>query len=228
MQITTVLRSGGEYTPDHVILMHSQLQKLGWGLTVIADPAYGSYAWPAGIVVRIIYEADRQFPGWWFKCNMFYDLVGDTLFADLDTVFVGALDEIGAMHGDIVLRDFYRGGRGIGSGFMRLTPATKLDLMRAWSARSAEIMAFCGQKGDQHFLELAELMLPHVRFWRWQDLLPGHVCSYKAHIRDVKAVDPPASARVVCFHGTPRPWNVIDPVHRAWIDAAGLVNYRLG
>jgi hypothetical protein len=40
---------------------------------------------------------------------------------------------------------------------------------------------------------------------RWQELVPDQVFSYKAHIRD-RAVPP--SARVVCFHGKPRPWEV--------------------
>ena len=56
--------------------------------------------------------------------------------------------------------------------------------------------------------EAAEAFLE--RFWinrarRWQADLPGHVLSYKADLRGGMA-PLPSAARVVAYHGQPRPW----------------------
>jgi hypothetical protein len=39
---------------------------------------------------------------------------------------------------------------------------------------------------------------------RWQHVVPGQICSYKVH--DLAGRGMPPNARVICFHGQPRPW----------------------
>jgi hypothetical protein len=39
----------------------------------------------------------------------------------------------------------------------------------------------------------------------WQSLFPGAVGSFKTTWKRQK---PPANARIVCFHGKPKPWQV--------------------
>jgi len=54
--------------------------------------------------------------------------------------------------------------------------------------------------GDQGFL--ADHGLAGAQ--RWQSVVPGQICSYKVH--DLARRGMPDNARVVCFHGQPRPW----------------------
>jgi len=55
--------------------------------------------------------------------------------------------------------------------------------------------------GDQGFIEA------YAKSWEyWQDILPGAVVSYKKHCR--KGV--PSMAKIVCFHGRPKPWEIDD------------------
>ena len=67
-------------------------------------------------------------------------------------------------------------------------------------------MRMKGKRGDQAFIEDALTGSTQLRPLFWQDLLPGQVVSYKNHIRGKEKF--PARARVVCFHGKPRPWGV--------------------
>jgi hypothetical protein len=54
--------------------------------------------------------------------------------------------------------------------------------------------------GDQGFIA------KHVSDWEaWQDLFPGSVGSYKNTWKQKK---PPPEARIVCFHGKPKPYEV--------------------
>lgn len=141
---------------------------------------------------------EHHWPGWWSKMELFRpDLAGDFLYMDLDTVVRGPLDDL--FCGKLaLLRDFYRPD-GLGSGLMYLPERDRGEIWREWTQNPALWMAECGFGGDQAFLE---------RFWlaraaRFQDIAPGQVVSYKA--------SPPAerrAARVVCFHGEPRPRDV--------------------
>ena len=66
-------------------------------------------------------------------------------------------------------------------------------------------MRMAGPKGDMAVFE---------QFYRntadrWQDVVPGQVVSYKVHC--AKGVPP--GARIICFHGQPRPWAVGQFLH---------------
>lgn len=78
-----------------------------------------------------------------------------------------------------------------------------------------EWIANLGDAGDQAFIERA---MPEQAIYRWQELLPGQIVSYKVHCRN----GIPPNARVVCLHGRPKfgdmPAN--DPVRLAWERAA--------
>jgi hypothetical protein len=138
----------------------------------------------------------HDWPGWWAKIELF-NLAPPVLYFDLDTTIVGDLTEIAAHAAQTpftTLRDFYR-EKGIGSGMMAWAfPLTHVYL--AFAARAKEAMRET-KHGDQGFLEATG-----YRPDKWQDVLPGQVVSYKAH---VKGKGVPNGARVVCFHGKPKP-----------------------
>ena len=113
------------------------------------------------------------------------------------------------MGGFIVLRDFYR-PRGWGSAMMHLPAGYGAALWEIFVADAQHHMDRL--RGDQDFLER------HAgRAALWQEVLPGQVVSYKA---DGCQAGPPPGARVVCFHGTPKPHDLGGWVRAAWTRAA--------
>lgn len=148
-------------------------------------------------------------PGWWIKLFAFSpDVPGDFLFMDLDTVIRGPLDDILAVKKLTVLRDFYRDGvklkEGLGSGLIYLPESARKQVWDFWMTHPQWHQRMY-PRGDQFLLE---------RFWlntaqRWQDVVPGQVVSWKVHC--AKGVPP--EARVIAFHGQPRPWSVGQFLH---------------
>jgi len=132
------------------------------------------------------------------------EVPGDFLFMDLDTVLTGPLDDILAQRELTLLRDFYRDGKkykeGLGGGLMYLPEESRAPVWKYWMTNPAYNMRLYS-RGDQFLFE---------RFWlqsakRWQDVVPGQVVSWKVHC--VGDIVPP-NARLVAFHGKPRPWGV--------------------
>lgn len=196
MIVVCVLKSGGEYGPEHVIRLRDQVlaHLPGARFFCMSDIKV------AGVKCLPLVEG---LPGWWAKMEMFHPKFGsDFLYLDLDTSVVGDLSEI-AGHGRLaIMRDVYR-PMGLQSSVMFLTEQARLGVWQVWnSAPASHWMTIHRKGGDQAFLE---------RFWleaadRWQDVLPGQIVSYKAD--RVGATGVPDGARLVVFHGRPRPWQV--------------------
>lgn len=189
MNKVCVLRSGGDFRPEHVQWLARQVP----GLLCLSDMDVQGVE---TIPLR------TGWPGWWAKLEMFGPSIeGDALMIDLDTV----VRKLPAMPDrTTVLRDFTRPDI-IGSGLMFVTAADRARVWAAFNRDPAGIMASCTKwprLGDQGFLmdHLADAQ-------RWQDV--AKVYSYKEHC--IGGV--PADAEVVCFHGKPRPWSVTS----AWV-----------
>lgn len=190
-----VLRSGGDFGPQHVQWLAKQIP----GLVCLADV-------PVEGVPTIALPS--QWPGWWAKMHLFNpDLIeGDILFFDLDTVVVGSLEDF-----DIgfttMLADFAYPER-LGTGLMYIAAADKEVVWKAWMKSPDKHMDRCRTRecwGDQGFL--GSVLSPQ----RWQDVLPGRIVSYKQDCQDGLSDE----ADVVCFHGEPRPWASGEP----WVPA---------
>lgn len=144
---------------------------------------------------------------WWNKLYLFKPgvLSGRVLFIDLDTVILGSLDELAAYDGEFcILRDFHKQLL-YGSGLM------------AWKAGVGSaiwedfVLSGCPDvsRGDQAWIQKR---MPEAEFF--QDLYPGQCLSYKVHCAKN---GPLPNARVICFHGDPRPHEVADlPWMAAW------------
>lgn len=183
MTIACVLRSGGDYSAEHVRWLARQIP----GLVCLSDvPVDGVECLP------LVHD----WPGWWSKLEMFGpQLQGDVLMVDLDTV-VFRLPEAKET---TVLRDFTDPSV-MGSGFMFVTAADRARVWAAWMVDPARHMRENTQWpkwGDQGFLQ------DHIgKAAKWGD----NVRSYKVHCREGL----PTGTDVVCFHGKPRPWQVDD------------------
>jgi hypothetical protein len=123
---------------------------------------------------------------------------------DLDTTVRGDLTPLldaAEAHDFIALKDFNPHIREMGSGLMAWRGDAS-HIYDAFRANPAEQMERCTTPrwlGDQGFIE----PLTEGRAY-WQDILPGAVVSWKKHCQQ----GVPDSARVICFHGKPRPWEV--------------------
>lgn len=177
-----VLRSGGDFLPEHVQRLASQVP----GLVCLSDV-------PVSGVPCIPLESD--WPGWWAKMEAFSPRIkGDVLLIDLDTTVI----RIPEMPSETtVLKNFYRPWL-IGSGFMLLKEEDRERVWNNWVIDPEDHMRRCQTNevwGDQGYL------LPFfgtARKWG------RNVVSYKLHCR----YGIPKRADVVCFHGKPRPWDI--------------------
>lgn len=190
-RILTVLRSGGEYRLEHVARLRAQCAAHAPGAEFICLSDVGEPRLRHG------------WPGWWSKIECF-GFMGPVLYMDLDTHVVGDLGpllEVATARRFTVLRDFNPSSRIMGSGLMAWN-GDMGHLLSAFAADPARNMAANRSSrywGDQGFIER------HAGgFTFWQDMLPGAVVSWKKHC----AGGIPPAARVVCFHGKPRPWEV--------------------
>lgn len=141
-------------------------------------------------------------PSWWAKMALFEPgrFEGRCVYFDLDTVISGPLVDLLAYDGPFAgLRDVWQPGQ-MGSGVMSWTAGEADHIWRAWvdAGRPQD-----DPHGDQAFI--TQHMPTALRL---QDLLPGQIVSFKAHCGQ----GVPEGARVICFHGRPRPhetelWN---------------------
>jgi hypothetical protein len=160
---------------------------------------------------RIAIEHD--WPGWWVKMELYRpDIAGDLLYVDLDTAVVGDLSDIAGVRALTMLADFYWPER-VASGLMFLPEADRARVWRAWIDDPAGHMARCEKFDDRRAIGDQKFLAPILERTaaRWQDVLPGQVVSYKVHVRarqgrkETGAGLLPRDARIVCFHGQPRP-----------------------
>lgn len=162
-------------------------------------------------------------PGWWSKMEL-YRLDGPVLYLDLDVVITGSLDDLIAADCAPFDPAAYEVSEQLGKTNLLVAPR---DFMNKRELNSS-VLFFndCGHLYDQ----FAEDPDQHMRRFRgdqnfitdrcWDALTfpPGWCVSYRRDCRTKIGVGQiPKNARVVCFHGTPKPPDVDDPwVREYW------------
>ena len=182
--IACVLKSGGIYGPEHVASLKSNVANHigGHRFVCLSDIDVPCERIPL----------KHNWPGWWSKLELFRSELfdGPVLYLDLDTVVTGDLTPLVAENGFIITTDWW------GGGFQ--------SSVMSWNGNQPFYMMFAPEihmqigGGDQEFLHRT---MPKAA--RYEE---GLVVSYKAHCESGL----PQNARVVCFHGTPKQWDVTD------------------
>ncbi len=151
----------------------------------------------------------HNWPTWWGKIELFKPgvITGDTLFLDLDTVVTGDIDDIARLDCDFAMLQNFNNPKMVGSGvmwFSKVPHKVYEKFVRQPDAYIAhhERNANGSYVGDQAFIWDA---LEHdIEFIT--DKFAG-IKSYKYHCRSYL----PDDAKIVCFHGNPRPTEVKTP-----------------
>lgn len=183
MNVVSVLKSGGEFNPDHVRALKRQLPDL----ICLSD-----------IEIRGVetVKLNNLFPGWWSKMNLFdpTQLNGDILYFDLDTVVLNSIDYLFNLDSSYALNDLIH-EKPLQTGILYIKEEDKKPIFSDFIRRPQNMRKY---HGDADFVRLHG-----NRFKRFQTDFPGKISSYKAHILKGKPL-----TDIICFHGKPRPWEV--------------------
>ena len=197
--VVTVLKCSSEYDERHVEWVQRQV---GFPIVCLTDSRKHMKN-----VVSI--PLTHGWPGWWSKMEMFRDdlCLGSFLYVDLDTVILGGIPDVFSAHSETqVISDLY-GQPWIQSCLMFVHNSSRPAIWEAFSSRPESTMREIGLGGDQKFIDR---FLHDAK--RLDDTFPGGIISYKADVLGNRFRDPRRgtleTARFVCFHGKPRPWEV--------------------
>lgn len=167
---------------------------------------------PPGVRARML---PKGLSGWWNKLALFrrdgFAPGERVLYLDLDTVVTGSLDDIAAYSGRFaIMRDVFRPD-GMQSAIMAWEAGALGHIWETWERAGRPQF---NKLGDQSFIEQ---MQPEAD--RLQDLFPGQIVSFKKDCRPIAGIPP--DARIVAFHGLPRPHEVEDRwIRDHWTAAA--------
>lgn len=209
------VRVGDKYSREYVAILFDMVRRhlatdfRFWCLTDDPKPICDEI----GVIA-----ADPRLVGWWAKVQLFSPDMpwakGERVaYFDLDSAIIGRLEELVETRG--IIRDWnlpcYN------SSVMVWDAGEHADI---WSAFSPQITLGANEAGnfllpgDQDWITALDALpddCAHPRP-KW-DLLPRAWCvSYRAHASEF----PPAGAKVVCFHGEPKPHDCDGWVKEVW------------
>lgn len=201
MKIVTVLRSGGDYNASHVKWLHAQLpdtyEKIC--LTDIDIPG-----------VKTI-KLTTDYPGWWSKIELFdpSKIQDDIFYIDLDVVIVGDISHI-LEHRELTMLEDFFSQEMFNSAMMFIPHNAKSIVWETFNKYPKQFMTRYKKGGDQEFITK---LYPYAL--NWQIVFPNQIFSYKKHIvkpskkykHSIGNGSLPKDARIICFHGKPRPWD---------------------
>ena len=200
IKFITVLRSGGDFKPEHVDPIYKEVVCQAEGLGV--DVAF--------ICLTDIHDGTvpndepllYNFPGWWSKLEAFR-ITGPCIYMDLDTVIINSLKPL-----------FTAVLENCGGDEIYMLKAWHRD--RVWASG---VVAWNGNwsKVLDSFDEVTDL----VKYKSVQLFTVDQLHRYRAAIKPIQSVLNVSSYKndvlkgktghdIVCFHGKPRPWDVPD------------------
>lgn len=206
MLTVACVKAGTAYGPEYVTKLHAMVSRhltLPFRFECFTDKPV------EGINCRPIID---NLPGWWGKLGLFAPGIFEdrVLFFDLDTVILGSLDQIAAYEGPFAILQDFMFPPHYGSGVMAWMPSAKTETI--WS-RWNESGRPLPERGDQKCIEdvlRSVNMTPDL----WHELHPQSFVSYKL---DCFYRPPVSDAKVVCFHGKPKPHECKrEFITRAW------------
>jgi len=195
LTITTLYRSGGEYTAGHVDRLAAQVAITNPEAEF--EPLSDMKPWRG---------LRHSWPHWWGKLELFRGglFSGLVVYLDLDTDVIGDLNRL-VSERFTMLSDFNR-PKNPASGVMAWTGDGPIEVYEAAKANPERMARYnTGARwGDQGWIR--DYIGPQSTINGTIARFPPHLCvSYKVHCRRTQQV--PEGAVVVCYHGKPRPWH---------------------
>jgi hypothetical protein len=197
--VACVLRSGGDYCAEDV-------RRLRDGVEAHLPDARFVCLSDVDVPCERI-PLCTEWPGWWAKMELFAPWIeGDLLYFDLDTLITGDLSDLAGLNRLAIMQDVLGMPHWRQSSCMFITDECRAEVWREFTADPAGMMRKHKCRGDQGLLE----ELWQTKAAVIQDVLPGHLVSYRLQVKPLGRV--PDNARAVIFHGLPRPrdigWNL--------------------
>lgn len=190
--VACVLRSGGDFTPEYVERLRDGVAEHlpGARFVCLSDVTVPCERIPL----------ETKWRGWWAKLELFRLTEGRILYFDLDTVIRGSLEEIAAYPHRFSIGMNWRRPGAFNSTFMAWDGDFS-HIFRAFHPRLINDYSRSPARwGDQGFIQDHLGSAAEDAF----ALFPGQFVSWKKHCRQ----GVPPEARVVCFHGKPRPHEI--------------------
>lgn len=207
--IAMVLKTGGDiYNYNYVNALAKSIKKyvtIDHEIVCLTDDATGF----SNYVDRVIPLANG-FPTWWNKIELFKPGQFNTervFYIDLDTIIVDNIDDIVSYDGKFSgLRDFYA-LHSLGSGILAWNTQYTSHIYSKFLHISNHVIETYIH-GDQQWIDETKPSIEYI-----QDLHPNNIVSFKRHC--IKEADGsifiPKNAKIICFHGNPRPHMVQHP-----------------
>ena len=182
-----------------------------------------------GVIIHPIPDIGLPDSAWkagaWPKLTVFleklYGLHGRALFIDLDTVISGDITEMFAFPGTFVCLDsrpwrYNSGPARTGTGIFSFEIGRLSAVVDHLAANMSEMLET--YKNEQDFLHKEFPKLGYGNITYWPD---NWLQSFKYHLRQPLIIDrfrhpKEPTAKILCFHGRPRPIDLIKPSSGNW------------
>jgi hypothetical protein len=229
-RVVLCMKWGTLYPADYVNVLFSACRRHLSGafrFVCLTDDATGFAPGIEALPIPDIGLTQTQWflPGIWPKLAIYgadlHGLRGRALFIDLDMLVVGGLDALFDHAGGFVSTDMGpawenppRLGPGqVATSIFAYDLGTETQILDAFVQDRAGALA--------RFQNEQDFVGAHARSMTF--FPPGWVLSFKRHLRRPVGLDlflgphhPPPSARVIAFHGRPRPADLLHPGRRLW------------
>lgn len=206
VMITCVLRTGGVYDHNYVNALANAVKRnvdVPHKFVCLTNDSTGFNS-----NVDDIIPLKHDFKKWWCKIELFRpDIFTDKqiFFLDLDTVIIDNINQIVSKPFDFCgLRDFYKLIT-LGSGLMSWQH-NKYHYVYERFVRNSTYIINNTPEGDQRWIN------DNIKSMQYfQDVFGCNIISYKKDCLKNKVFKMPNNAKIVCFHGVPKPHQIEYP-----------------
>ena len=202
LTVLTVLKSGGEYTPEWVYKLEKAV------LRHLSVPHRFKCLSDVALQCETI-ALGHDWPGWWSKIEVFRPgvVTGPTLYLDLDTVLVGSIDRLADFPDDFAMMRNFNASWMPGSAVMWLRNAPEAVYAR-FKADPEGCMAQHNEARDGSYLGDQAFIWDtlHRKVTYLTDRVPGLIRSYRKHCM----AGVPEGCALVAFGGKQKPSTVKD------------------
>jgi len=221
-RVVLCMRWGNEFPPAYVNVLHNACKKAITGsfrfVCLTDDPSGIDQSIETYPIPDIRCRPAHWHSGAWPKLSVFrrdlYGLAGRALFIDLDTLVVGNIDSLFKKNGDFIA---VGGGKNWRRGKINSNPTANTSVFAFTLGEQSQIQESFTSDPDKavhDYINEQDFAQKHATSWRpWPN---EWVVSYKRHLRApifvdrmIKPSKPSDDVKIVAFHGSPRPLDVV-------------------